>query len=85
MQRDLVERARSGADRRSYDIRLTSAGRAMLTTLREQGREHADRFYAPQVPGERRQLHELLAKHASGLDERARECELGRSACQRAR
>jgi len=65
----LVQRARSHVDRRSYDIRLSPAGSALLTTLREQGEELADRFFAPLTPSERRQLHELLAKLAASLDE----------------
>lgn len=73
---DLVERARSSADRRSYDIRLSPAGAALLATLCEQGEEHADRFFAPLTPGERCQLHTLLAKLAASLDEQpGRRCE----------
>lgn len=68
-EQGLVQRARSSADRRSYDIRLSPAGRTLLTKLREQGQEHADRFFAPLTRSERRQLHELLAKLAASLDE----------------
>ena len=68
-EQGLVERARSPADRRSYDIRLSARGRALLATLREQGRELGDRFYAPLSHSERVQLHELLARLAAGLDD----------------
>lgn len=64
----LVERARSAEDRRIYDIRLTPAGRKLLAKLREQAKEHGERFFAPLTRSERRQLHELLAKLAAGLD-----------------
>ena len=68
-EQGLVQRARSSVDRRSYDIRLSPAGSTLLTKLREQGEEHADRFFAPLTPSERGQLHELLAKLAASLDE----------------
>ena len=68
-EQGLVERARSTTDRRSYDIRLSATGRKLLTTLRRQGSEHGDRFFAPLTSGERKQLHELLAKLAASLDE----------------
>ncbi|MDQ3630622.1 MAG: MarR family transcriptional regulator [Actinomycetota bacterium] len=77
-ERGLVERARSTADRRSYEIRLSAAGRGLLAELREQGREHGDRFFAPLTPSERRRLHELLAKLAASLDESpGSQCEPG--------
>jgi len=41
----------------------------LLTTLRRQGREHGDRFFAPLTRSERKQLHELLARLAVRLDE----------------
>ncbi|MGH2919308.1 MAG: MarR family winged helix-turn-helix transcriptional regulator [Solirubrobacteraceae bacterium] len=65
----LVERARSAADRRSYDIRLSRAGRSLLMELRAEGQEHGDRFFAPLTPSERKQLHDLLAKLAASLGE----------------
>lgn len=65
----LVERTRNSADRRSYDIRLSAAGRKLLTKLSKRGREHGDRFFAALTPSERRQLHELLAKLAASIDE----------------
>jgi len=68
-EQGLVERARSTADRRSYDIRLSPNGRALLTKLRKQGKQHGERFLAALTPGEREQLHALLAKLAASLDE----------------
>lgn len=65
----LVERTRSAADRRSYEIRLSPAGRTLLTQLRAEGSAHSDRFFAALTRAERDQLHELLAKLAAGLDE----------------
>lgn len=64
----LVECDRSEEDRRSYDIRLTPAGRKVLTELRERAHEHGERFFAPLTAEERKQLHELLAKLAANLD-----------------
>ena len=63
-----MERARCTTDRRSYDIRLSAAGRTLLTTLRKQGTEHGERFFAPLTCSERKQLHELLAKLAASLE-----------------
>lgn len=65
----LVERARSAADRRSYEIRLSQAGRGLLAELHDAGRRQGDRFFAPLTPSERERLHELLAKLAASLDE----------------
>ena len=65
----LVERTRSAGDRRSYDIRLSLTGRTLLKTLRKQGKEHGDRFFAALTGSERRELHVLLAKLAASLDE----------------
>lgn len=67
-ERGLVERKRSAEDRRSYEIRLSPAGRKLLLELRERGHEWADRFFAPLSSGERKQLHELLAKLAASID-----------------
>jgi DNA-binding MarR family transcriptional regulator len=64
----LVERARCVDDRRSYEIRLSPAGRKLLKELRGKAREHGDRFFAPLTRSERAQLHRLLTKLASGAD-----------------
>lgn len=65
----LVKRTRNIHDRRSYDVRLSAAGRKLLTELRAQAADHGDRFFSPLTKAERRQLHELLAKLAERLDE----------------
>lgn len=67
-EKGLVERARSEDDRRSYEIRLTPAGRKALVELRERAREHGERFFAPLTAQERKQLHELLSKLAASID-----------------
>ena len=64
----LVERVRSDQDRRSYEIRLTPAGRDLLEQLREEAKEHGRRFFAPLSEAERTQLHRLLAKLAKSID-----------------
>jgi DNA-binding MarR family transcriptional regulator len=64
----LVERERSVEDRRTYEIRLSPAGRKLLGELRGRAREHGERFFAALTPAERKQLHELLAKLAASLD-----------------
>jgi DNA-binding MarR family transcriptional regulator len=68
-ERGLVERKRSADDRRTYEIRLSPAGRELLGELRARAREHGERFFAPLTPAERKQLHALLAKLAASLDE----------------
>ena len=65
----LVERMRSSEDRRSYEIRLSPSGREVLTQLRQRAKEHGERFFAPLTRSERKQLHQLLAKLAEGIDE----------------
>ena len=71
----LVARTRSSEDRRSYEIRLSPSGREVLTELRRRAKDHGERFFAPLTPSERKQLHELLAKLAAGIDEA--ECRRG--------
>ncbi len=65
----LVERTRSSEDRRSYEIRLSPSGREVLKDLRRKAKEHGERFFAPLTHSERKQLHELLAKLAAGIEE----------------
>jgi DNA-binding MarR family transcriptional regulator len=67
-EQGLVERERSAEDRRTYEIRLSPAGRKLLDELRARAREHGERFFAALTPAERKQLHELLAKLAASLD-----------------
>jgi DNA-binding MarR family transcriptional regulator len=64
----LVERKRSEEDRRSYEIRLSPAGRELLAELRRRAHEFGQQFFAPLTADEHRQLHELLAKLAASLD-----------------
>jgi len=68
-QRGLIERARSTDDRRSYEIRVSDAGRKLLVELREEARVHGERFFAPLTQDERAQLHALLTKLAAGLED----------------
>jgi DNA-binding MarR family transcriptional regulator len=68
-QHGLVERIRSANDRRNYEIRLSPKGRELLAELQQKAAERGERFFAPLTPQERKQLHELLAKLAAGLDE----------------
>jgi DNA-binding MarR family transcriptional regulator len=70
-ERGLVDRIRSTDDRRSYEIRLSAAGRKILRELGKRAAEHGERFFAPLSKTERRVLHELLAKLAANLDEPA--------------
>ena len=64
----LVERKRREDDRRSYEIRLSAAGRKLLVELRQRAQEFSKEFFAPLTPLEHKQLHELLAKLAASLD-----------------
>jgi len=64
----LVERKRKEDDRRSYEIRLSPAGRKLLTELSLQAQEFSEEFFAPLTRDEHKQLHELLAKLAASLD-----------------
>lgn len=64
----LVERRRSAEDRRSYEIRLSPAGRKLLRELRKKAGEFGEDFFAPLTPSERKQLHALLTKLAASID-----------------
>jgi DNA-binding MarR family transcriptional regulator len=64
----LIDRPRRAEDRRSYEIRLSPPGRELLAELRRDAQEHGKRFFAPLTRDERKQLHDLLAKLAAGLD-----------------
>ncbi len=69
-ERGLVERVRNAEDRRSYEIRLSPAGRTLLTELRRKAKAHGDRFFAPLSERERGELRRLLAKLAAGIEDR---------------
>jgi DNA-binding MarR family transcriptional regulator len=62
--RGLVERRRNPADRRSYALRLTQAGRDMLAKVREVSRIHQAELGAPLSQSEQDQLTELLGRIA---------------------
>ena len=62
--RGLVERRRNPADRRSYALYLTPAGRVMLSKVLEAGRVHQARFGASLTESEQEQLTELLRRIA---------------------
>jgi DNA-binding MarR family transcriptional regulator len=71
--RGLVERRRNPADRRSYALYLTQAGRDMLTAVQTIQAAHADRIGAALDAGERAQLTTLLRRMASeqGISEQS--------------
>ncbi|MEV6978772.1 MarR family winged helix-turn-helix transcriptional regulator [Kitasatospora sp. NPDC093806] len=62
-----VERARDTVDRRRVSVTVTDAGRALLAELRAEALAVQDEVLAPLDPGERRVLHELLARIHQGL------------------
>jgi DNA-binding MarR family transcriptional regulator len=66
--RGFVERRRNPADRRSYALYLTPAGRDMLSKVLEVGRVHQARFAASLSESEQEQLTELL--HRIARDQR---------------
>jgi DNA-binding MarR family transcriptional regulator len=62
--RGFVERRRNPADRRSYGLYLTPAGRDMLSKVYEAARVHQAKFGASLTESEREQLTELLRRIA---------------------
>jgi DNA-binding MarR family transcriptional regulator len=60
----LVERRRNPADRRSYALYLTPAGRDMLSRVHEAARVHQARLGASLSDSEREQLTQLLRRIA---------------------
>ena len=62
--RGFVERRRNPADRRSYGLYLTPAGRDMLSKVQEAGRVHQARLGASLSETEQEQLTELLRRIA---------------------
>jgi len=63
--RGFVERRRNPADRRSYALYLTPAGRDMLAKVQEVGRIHQADLGASLTASEQEQLTELLRRIAS--------------------
>jgi len=67
--RGLLQRTLETGDRRRHAVRLTAAGRAKLAELRRNG-EAAERDLLVALDAqERKQLHRLLVKLISGLQE----------------
>ena len=64
-RRGLVERRDSPADRRSYALYLTQAGREILEQITKIKLEHQDALCAALNDAERAQLAELLARIAT--------------------
>jgi DNA-binding MarR family transcriptional regulator len=64
-QRGLVERRDSPADRRSYALHLTKAGRESLEQIGRIAREHQDALYAALDESERAQLTDFLTRIAA--------------------
>jgi DNA-binding MarR family transcriptional regulator len=64
-RRGLVERRDNPADRRSYALHLTEAGRASLAQIGRIAREHDDALCAALDEKERAQLKDFLARIAS--------------------
>jgi DNA-binding MarR family transcriptional regulator len=63
-QRGLVERRRNDADRRSYALYLTEAGRAKLREIRATAGPHRERLGSSLTAAERGQLTSLLRRLA---------------------
>lgn len=64
-ERGLVERRNSPADRRSYALHLTDAGREALDQINRVSREHQDELCAALGDAERAQLADYLRRIAS--------------------
>ncbi|QPZ38734.1 MarR family winged helix-turn-helix transcriptional regulator [Paramicrobacterium chengjingii] len=62
--RGLVERTRSETDRRNHELRLTDAGRSVMTAMRTVGAAHERDLLAALTDEERIFLGEILAKVA---------------------
>jgi DNA-binding MarR family transcriptional regulator len=66
VERGLVRREHSPTDKRSYTLRLTPRGEAMLKTLRRRIPPHENMIGRKLSPAERRQLRGLLDKLVYG-------------------
>jgi DNA-binding MarR family transcriptional regulator len=66
VERGLVRRDHSAVDKRSYTLRLTPRGEAMLKTLRERIPPHEKMIGSKLSPSERKQLRGLLDKLVYG-------------------
>jgi DNA-binding MarR family transcriptional regulator len=65
--RGFVERRRNPADRRSYALYLTPAGRDMLASVQAAGRAHQARLGSPLSADDQKQLTSLLRRLAAEL------------------
>jgi DNA-binding MarR family transcriptional regulator len=65
--RGFVERKRNPADRRSYALYLTPAGRDMLASVQAAGRAHQARLGSPLSADDQKQLTSLLRRLAAEL------------------
>jgi DNA-binding MarR family transcriptional regulator len=65
--RGFVERRRNPADRRSYALYLTPAGRDMLASVQAAGRAHQARLGSPLSADDQKQLTSLLRRLATEL------------------
>jgi DNA-binding MarR family transcriptional regulator len=64
----LIERQRSDSDRRSYEIRLTAAGKDTLRELGKQTQQTVDYFFRDLDGDELAELNRLLTKLAATVD-----------------
>ncbi len=64
-KKDLVARERSARDRRNYELRLTDAGRDVMSRMREIGAAHENDLVAALSADERITLAALLTKIAT--------------------
>jgi DNA-binding MarR family transcriptional regulator len=69
-QRGLVVRQRDPQDRRRHVVSITDPGKQELDTLRLQGKQLEDEFFAPLDPESRKALHELLVRLIAHHDPR---------------
>jgi len=63
-ERGLIERRQDPADRRTYALHLTAAGRNITEEIGRIAREHDDAICAALHSNERQQLHALLSRIA---------------------
>src|SRR5215510_15004285 len=63
-ERGLIERRQDPADRRTYALHLTAAGRNTMEEIGRIAREHDDAICAALHSNERQQLHALLSRIA---------------------
>lgn len=67
-KKELVARERSARDRRTYELRLTDEGRAVMDRMREIGAAHEADITSALTTEEHAELARLLGKVAAGHD-----------------